>query len=723
MKDKNNTKFIIVVVVLIVALLLCLLGIRSCERSEGKTEDDQIVEPDDEQGKENDVVDDVVEEVVPQAETTKVTTPTIRLVGEDTVYVEINTEYVDAGAIAEDEKYGDLTKEIVIDNPVDTSKLGTYIITYSITNKDGKTAQVERTVIVEDTLAPVLTYKDDYEGEGIVPIDANRSGIFTNHYVIASDNSNEVSLQMSYFYKAQIEDEYEEVDEMDISKLGYYLVYYTAVDPSGNSVEEPLIIEYMVQDVLPPVINVSQNGTAYPVVDVKVLIEAIDDYTELKSLAYAWIQDKDAEEVEWNTIESGTTVTLEENGAFYLLIKAQDMFDNESVFTSEVFEKDDTLMNTTNFNLYRGSDYQGVSAGIQIHKLESMEDVQSVVVKLYSGDTLLATNTNTSKIYELSLNDGSIELSTPFIITPGTYTEEYWVTEVATAYAYELRPTRVVFEVLKSNGEKHVLENNTLAEPDGTFWEGFFFDYDLLVSPTRGHYTTIQAAITNANEGDTILVLPGRYDETLTVDKTVQIYGLDKEQTIVTTTSAPSRRAVENYYGANPVIYVENGALTLSDVTVRSDLATVSEIDGITVNNGNLTLDQVIVTNIRNNDRYSGAQHGRGVTAYGTSTIVIKSSHFNNFNKNGCHFIGAGVNATITDTTFIGAGTDPEAAAQNGIVFMNGASGVVQGNIFTNFQYHDPDTSFSYGILEYENEGGSVQNKEDNIFNNCDVNY
>lgn len=725
MKDNKNKKIIAIVVLIVIVLLICLLSIRSCEKKDDAKKDKEIVDKnkdnnqDDKNMGDELTVDDSVTTSTNKEASSK---PRIELSGSDLVYIEINSEYQDLGAKAIDEKYGDLTEKMIVENSVDVTKLGTYLVTYTVTNNDNETVSVTRKVIVQDTTAPTIEYMEGVQEGDILFVDANKNAIFTSHAVIASDNSKgNIAYEITYFYKAHVDDEYALVEDMDLSQLGYYQLHYTAVDESNNRSEDTLVIEYQVRDVKGPNFVLTMNGTKHPMMNPTTVVEANDDYTDVVEFYYSWVSSLTMEPV-WMSVENGTELSVPSNGSYYLLLKATDALGNESTLTSEIFEKDDTLMAATNFNLHHDMSYSGVNAGVKINKLNDITEIQSVVAKLYSGDTLLATNTATNKIYELSLTDGSIELSTPFIVNNGTYVEEYWTTVQNTAYTVEQIPTKVVFEVTKTNGQVLVVENNQLVEPN-VFWEGNFYQYDILVGTTKGNYQSLNEAVFNANDNDIILVMPGVYDGTLSIDKNVTIYSLDRENTVITTTSQPVTRSVPNAYGVNPVIYVENGSLTLENITVTSNLNQYTAVDGITVNNGNLNLDSVIITNIKNTEGYNGMQYGRGVTAYGTSFINIDNSHINQFNKNGAHFVGSGVTANINNTTFIGSGINENAAAQNGIVFMDGASGSISNCVFSNFQYHDTTVTESYGILLYNNDLGTVQIDSNNIFSNCDQEY
>ncbi len=85
--------------------------------------------------------------------------PTMSLVGAATVTVECGNPYTDLGATATDFCEGDLTSEIVRNqSAVNTSRVGTYTVTYNVSDSSGNAAtQITRSVVVTDTVKPTIT--------------------------------------------------------------------------------------------------------------------------------------------------------------------------------------------------------------------------------------------------------------------------------------------------------------------------------------------------------------------------------------------------------------------------------------------------------------------------------------------------------------------------------------------------------------------------------------
>lgn len=78
------------------------------------------------------------------------TSPVITLNGNDTVYLYVGNNYSDQGYIALDNCDSEITDKVVVTNNVDTSKAGTYKITYTASDSSGNSSSVERTVIVKN---------------------------------------------------------------------------------------------------------------------------------------------------------------------------------------------------------------------------------------------------------------------------------------------------------------------------------------------------------------------------------------------------------------------------------------------------------------------------------------------------------------------------------------------------------------------------------------------
>ncbi len=77
-----------------------------------------------------------------------VTAPVITLVGDNPMTIYQGSEFADPGATAEDNIDGDLTAVIVVAGSVETNTIGTYQLTYTVSDAAGNEATVTRTVNV-----------------------------------------------------------------------------------------------------------------------------------------------------------------------------------------------------------------------------------------------------------------------------------------------------------------------------------------------------------------------------------------------------------------------------------------------------------------------------------------------------------------------------------------------------------------------------------------------
>lgn len=96
--------------------------------------------------------------------------PVITLI-DDNVTILLNEEYKEPGYKAQDEYDGDLTDKVEIISGLKNNQVGTYKITYKVTDSSKNTTKTSRVVNVVNTL-----YKDEYES-----IDNNMTGWYTSN--------------------------------------------------------------------------------------------------------------------------------------------------------------------------------------------------------------------------------------------------------------------------------------------------------------------------------------------------------------------------------------------------------------------------------------------------------------------------------------------------------------------------------------------------------------
>ncbi len=77
------------------------------------------------------------------------TPPTITLVGANPIEIIVGSQFTDPGATANDLEDGDLTSSIVKTGTVNTAVLGTYTLTYTVTDSQGLSANTTREVVVK----------------------------------------------------------------------------------------------------------------------------------------------------------------------------------------------------------------------------------------------------------------------------------------------------------------------------------------------------------------------------------------------------------------------------------------------------------------------------------------------------------------------------------------------------------------------------------------------
>ncbi len=148
------------------------------------------------------------------------TDPTITVTGDNPLSVVEGTMYMEPGVTAADAEDGDLTASIVTTGSVDTSTVGTYTLTYTVTDSGGLTASATRTVNVvaasPANTAPTITVLGDN------PAEVTEGDAYTDAGASASD-AEDGDLSASVVTTGSV----------DTSTVGTYTLTYTVTDSGG----------------------------------------------------------------------------------------------------------------------------------------------------------------------------------------------------------------------------------------------------------------------------------------------------------------------------------------------------------------------------------------------------------------------------------------------------------------------------------------------------------
>ncbi len=155
--------------------------------------------------------------------TVDTTAPVIAINGANPMTLTVGTEYSEPGATAADDTDGNISANIQITGTVDTTIIGTYTITYTVSDAAGNVATATRTVnVVEsspiDTTAPFIALKYDN------PMVVIAGYTYTEPGAIAWDGVDgdiSANIQIS--------------GNVDSSTLGTYTITYTISDAAGNT--------------------------------------------------------------------------------------------------------------------------------------------------------------------------------------------------------------------------------------------------------------------------------------------------------------------------------------------------------------------------------------------------------------------------------------------------------------------------------------------------------
>ncbi len=218
---------------------------------------------------------------------------------------------------ADDLVDGDLSGIVKIDNPVNMNVVDTYLVTYTVTDVSKNTATVVKTVIVKDTVKPVITVYGDN------PYYHNVSDIYVDWGVTMTDN---------YYPVNTLNDALITTNNLNVNVPGTYEYVYTVKDGSGNLATTKRIV--IVGDMVPPVVSII--GDTIVVVEVNTRYQdpgfnATDNYTTniIKQTLGSF----------YSNFPNGIPTQLD---TFHIVYTATDMGNNSVSKTRYIVVKDQT---------------------------------------------------------------------------------------------------------------------------------------------------------------------------------------------------------------------------------------------------------------------------------------------------------------------------------------------------------------------------------------------
>jgi hypothetical protein len=181
------------------------------------------------------------------------TAPTLTLNGNAVETVEQCGTYNEPGAIATDAVDGNLTTAIIVSGSVNTSKVGDYTLTYTVSDAQGNTATKTRTVQVRDTKKPgIYNVGNRIVNNAIVKVQIN--SVFVDNIYAQDECNGAITIVKTPGFNGPV----------NTAIRATYPVIYTAADPNGNTADENgFVINYQVDDYIAPVVALNTESIIF----------------------------------------------------------------------------------------------------------------------------------------------------------------------------------------------------------------------------------------------------------------------------------------------------------------------------------------------------------------------------------------------------------------------------------------------------------------------------
>ena len=294
--------------------------------------------------------------------------PKITINGSNNIEIIKTSTYVDLGATATDQIDGNITSRITVSSNVNTSRAGTYYVTYTVTNSEGITSTDKRTVVVRE---PVVTITPN----GATTINLPIGKSYTDLGATAYDE-----------LKGDVTSSITTTNNINPYTLGTYYVNYS-ITTSGVTKTARRTVKVIA---LPgPVITLSLNGdTTYKKSNQTTVTVSKGNYDVVpSSFKYLWkTTSTDPDESAFTTtFASGDTIPTPAGvtGKYYLFILAKDIYGNTSIYGSNAFYLDNTkpVLTLKGNRVYQTpADGPYVDPGVNIVEVDSGLNSSGVVI-------------------------------------------------------------------------------------------------------------------------------------------------------------------------------------------------------------------------------------------------------------------------------------------------------------------------------------------------------